>query len=242
MYGSSQLRTAITLTLLSGLVAGCSGGARSLPNARPSSALAPLAAPSRLPATARVPRRPSFVDAAPPAAPKTVSGSRAPLGAHPSFFQGETALSNGVYYLQLPNGNVFGYYSYVPAVGYLYHFDLGYEYAIDANDGNGGIYLYDFASQHWWYTSPSFPFPYLYDFTLSAFIYYYPDASKPQHYTTAPRFFYNFSTGQIVTIPSDAAKVFIRTDVQAALGVGTVLGSGGISAGGPSVAAPPCRP
>ena len=31
---------------------------------------------------------------------------------HPTFFDGEAALSNGVYYLTFPNSNVFGYYSY----------------------------------------------------------------------------------------------------------------------------------
>jgi hypothetical protein len=43
------------------------------------------------------------------------------------------------------------------------------------------------------------PFPYLYDFSLNALLYYYPDAGKPGHYTTNPRYFYNFATGQIIT-------------------------------------------
>ena len=125
---------------------------------------------------------------------------------HPSFFSGEVALSNGVYYLQLPNGNIFGYYSYIPSDNhYIYHFDAGYFYTIDAGDANGGVYLYDFSSSHWWYTSRTFPFPYVYDFSLNALLYYYPDANSAGHYTTNPRYFYNFATNAIVTMPAAAS-------------------------------------
>ena len=65
---------------------------------------------------------------------------------HPAFFTGEVALGNGVYYLQFPNGTPFGYYSYLSDPHYIYHFDLGYEYIFQANDGQGGHFLYDFAS------------------------------------------------------------------------------------------------
>ena len=152
----------------------------------------------------QTPRRPDFLSTVPKDPSAVALGPRTPVAQtpHPSFFNGEAALSNGVYFLQLPNGNVFGYYSYLPDNRYIYHFDLGYEYLIDANDGHGGMYMYDFASGHWWYTGAQYPFPYLYDFTLSAFLYYYPDTAKPQHYTTGPRFFYDFTTAQIVTIPS----------------------------------------
>ena len=193
--------------------------------------MVPLGTPPRLPATATVPRRPSFVDAAPPVRPESRrSGSTVVV--HPAFFNGEVALSNGVYYLQLPNGNVVGYYSYIPQdTRYIYHFDLGYEYTIDANDGSGGIYLYDFASGHWWYTSPSYPFPYLYDFTLNAVVYYFPDTHNAGHYTTNPRYFYNYGTNKIITIPSAPSQSVIRSDAQAMLSAGKVLGSGGYSAG-----------
>jgi hypothetical protein len=70
----------------------------------------------------------------------------------------------------------------------------------DANDGQSGIFFYDFASNHFFYTSPSFPFPFLYDFNLNTVLYYYPDPSHPGHYTTNPRYFYNFATGQIITM------------------------------------------
>jgi hypothetical protein len=119
---------------------------------------------------------------------------------HPAFFRGEVALSGGVYYLQFPgNNNVFGYYNY-QVFPWLYHYDLGFEYFIDAQNGSGGAYLYDSASGHFFYTSPSFPFPYLYDFSLMALLYYYPDTSLAGHYTTSPRYFYNFSTGKIITM------------------------------------------
>ncbi len=119
--------------------------------------------------------------------------------AHPPFFNGEVPLNNGVYYLSFPNGNFFGYYSYLSDPRYIYHFDLGYEYLFDANDGRGGIYFYDFASQTFFYTSPAYPFPYLYDFSLNAVLYYYPDTNNPGRYTSNPRYFYNFATGQIIT-------------------------------------------
>ncbi len=120
---------------------------------------------------------------------------------HPAFFSGEVALSNGVYYLAFPeNNNIFGYYAYLSDSHYVYHFDLGYEYIIDANDGRDGVYLYDFKSGHFFYTSPNFPFPYLYDFSLNSTLYYYPDPNNPGRYNTnGTRYFYNFATGKIIT-------------------------------------------
>ncbi len=119
----------------------------------------------------------------------------------PDFFRGEVALGDGVYYLAFAGtGNPFGYYSYLGDPSYIYHQDLGYEYVFDANDRDAGVYLYDFASNTFFYTSPSFPFPYLYDFKLRAFLYYYPDPNNPGRYNTdGTRYFYNFATGQIIT-------------------------------------------
>jgi hypothetical protein len=116
-----------------------------------------------------------------------------------AFFTGEIPLGNGVYYLQFPNGTPFGYYSYLADPRWIYHFDMGYEYWFDANDGQNGIYFYDSASNSFFYTSPNFPFPYLYDFSLNTVLYYFPDPNNPGHYTTNPRYFYNFATGQIIT-------------------------------------------
>ncbi len=116
-----------------------------------------------------------------------------------SFFSGQVYLGNGVNYLSFPNGNYFGYYSYLENPLYIYHFDLGFEYIFDANDGNSGVYFYDFASNTFFYTSPIFPFPYLYDFTLNAVLYYYPDTTNAGHYTTNPRYFFDFATNKIIT-------------------------------------------
>jgi N-acetylneuraminic acid mutarotase len=118
---------------------------------------------------------------------------------HPAFFSGEIALGNGVYYLQFPNGNVFGYYSYLSDPRWIYHFDMGFEYLFDANDANHGIYFYDFVSSSFFYTSPS-TFPYLYDFSLNAWLYYLPDVNNPGRYTHNPRWFFNFATGQWITL------------------------------------------
>ena len=115
-----------------------------------------------------------------------------------AFFAGETALTKGVYYLAFPNQNYFGFYTFLDDPHYIYHFDLGFEYVFDAQDGKGGVYLYDFASGTFFYTSPTFPFPYLYDFSTRSVLYYYP-ASTVGHYAKNPRYFYDFGAGRIIT-------------------------------------------
>jgi hypothetical protein len=117
---------------------------------------------------------------------------------HPPFFTGEVFVGNGAYYLQFPNGNLFGYYNYQD-FPVLFHYDLGLESFLEANDGKGGAYLHDFASGHWFYTSPSL-FPYLYDFTLTSWLYYFPDSRNPGHYTTNPRYFGSLATGMVFTM------------------------------------------
>ncbi len=117
----------------------------------------------------------------------------------PAFFNGEIPLGNSNFFLRFSTtGNNFGFYSYA-FFPFLYHFDLGFVYFLDANDGARGAYLYDFTSGSFFYTSPSFPFPYLYDFSLNALLYYFPDANNPGRYTSNPRYFYNFATGQVIT-------------------------------------------
>ena len=64
-----------------------------------------------------------------------------PAPVHPPFFAGETALTNGVYYLAFQNGKPFGYYAYLSDPHYIYHFDMGYEYVFDAADGHDSVYL-----------------------------------------------------------------------------------------------------
>jgi hypothetical protein len=110
-----------------------------------------------------------------------------------AFFDGEVSLGSGVYYLQFPDGNLLGYYNFV-ASSIFYHYDMGYEAFIPGSIDD--LYLYDFTSGHWWYTSNT-SFPYLYDFTLKTWIYYFPNPASPGHYTTNPRYFSNLTTGQI---------------------------------------------
>jgi len=130
----------------------------------------------------------------------TPSPTATPAGTHPAFFTGEVPLANGVYYLQFPNGTPFGYYTYLTDPRFIFHFDMGYEYWFDANDGHNGVYFYDFMSNHFFYTSPSFPFPDLYDFSLGTVLYYLPDANNPGHYSQNPRWFFNFATGQWINL------------------------------------------
>ena len=82
------------------------------------------------------------------------------LTSHPAFFDGEVSVGNAVNYLTFADGTPFGYYSYLTDQNYIYHFDLGYEYVFDAADGKDGVYLYDFASNTFFYTSARrSPFP-----------------------------------------------------------------------------------
>jgi hypothetical protein len=129
----------------------------------------------------------------------TATPTPTPTPTHPPFFNGEIALGGGWYYLQFANGTPFGYYSYLPDPNYIYHIDLGFEYLFDANDANHAIYFYDFASSSFFYTSPS-AFPYLYDFSLNAWLYYLSDANNPGRYTHNPRWFYNFATSQWINL------------------------------------------
>ena len=116
------------------------------------------------------------------------------------FFAGAVALSNGVDYLAFSTGRPFGYFSFLSDPNYIYHQDLGFEYVYDATDGKSGVYLYDFKSNGFFYTSPTFPFPYLYDFSLNSVVYYFPDPNNPQRYNTnGVRYFYVFSTGQVIS-------------------------------------------
>jgi len=98
-------------------------------------------------------------------------------------------------FLQFPDGIDFGYYTIV-SFPWFYHQDMGYEYLFEANDGNEGVFLYDLNSDSFWYTSPEI-FPIMYDFSLNDWLFYYPDDKNPGHYTSSPRYFYNFTTKKI---------------------------------------------
>ena len=118
----------------------------------------------------------------------------------PGFFIGQVAQANGVYYLTFPSGNYFGYYSFLTNPNYIYHYDLGYEYVSDAADGKSGVYFYDFTSGHYFYSSPTYPFPYLYDYTLGTVLYYYPNPNSAGHYNTnGVRYFYDFNTSTVIS-------------------------------------------
>jgi len=82
----------------------------------------------------------------------------------------------------------FGHYTY-DAYPLVYEYFLGYEYAYDA--GGGGVYLYDYNSGHFWYTQASY-FPFVYDFSLNTFLYYY-QANTPH------RHFYDYANNQVIT-------------------------------------------
>ena len=129
--------------------------------------------------------------------------ARLSSGGVPDFFYGAVPVGGGFYYQQFASSSPFGYYNLAGdgyAFPYVYHLDLGMEYFFDAQDGHGGGYFYDFASDTFFYTSPLFPWPYLYDFKLNAVLYYYPDPANPGRYNTnGVRYFYNFATGQIIT-------------------------------------------
>jgi hypothetical protein len=184
------------------VLADCSGGGGSSPAPQSHAVLTavatapPFAVPIR-PSFA-VPQAPSFATPAQPSPRGTAPTTQTP---HAAFFAGETALADGSYALTLPNGTPFGSYTYLPDARYIEHADLGYEFVVDANDGRGGVYLYDFASAHWWYTSRTLPFSYLYDFTLNASLYYYADPVRPGAYTKNPRWFYSFGVNQIIALP-----------------------------------------
>ncbi len=121
----------------------------------------------------------------------TFTVTQAGTQTHPAFFNGEDALSGGVYYLQFPDGNVFGYYNYQGFPPFFYSYSLGFEAFIDG--GNGAAYLYDFSSGHWWYTTPSL-FPYLYDFSLSNWLFFFTNS------TINLRYFSDLTTGKIISM------------------------------------------
>jgi hypothetical protein len=114
-----------------------------------------------------------------------------------TFFQGEQAMGNGLEWLSLPNNSAFGYYALI-GFPWIYHFDMGYEYFFNANDGQNGAIIYDFSSKSFWYTSPGL-FPFMYDFSLKSWVYYFPDSTRSGHYTSNPRLFYDFNTKKVIS-------------------------------------------
>ena len=139
-----------------------------------------------------VPPAPTYTAPAftPPSMPPQFRrGARPRTPGAPSFFDGSVAVPGSQYeYLAFANGTVFGYY-YMPDSSEFYHVGLGYEYVYDDGQNDGAIYLYDYTSTHFWYTSPSL-YPYIYDYSLNSFLYYFAGSN--------PREFYDFATSQYI--------------------------------------------
>ncbi|HWT04695.1 MAG TPA: hypothetical protein VN224_02975, partial [Xanthomonadales bacterium] len=222
-------RLLVVLALVLGTSVSCSGTKNG------SGSLAP--APSRPAADgARFSVPPPNLSAVPPPPPSLKAPARPPANArralattpHPAFFAGEVSVgTTGDYYLQFADGTVFGYYYYVATSNMIYHYDMGFESYSDANDSDHGIYFYDFQSGHWMYTSPSASwFPYLYDFWYAGSLFYYVDTTRAGHYTTAPRYFYNFRYGRIITLPEASAPVVWQTTANQTWPWRTELGNG----------------
>ncbi len=108
---------------------------------------------------------------------------------NPPFFNGEVA-SVSLYYLTFANSTFFGYYSY-EFYPWLYHYDLGFEYVEDANDGAAGVFFYDTLLGSWLYTNPN-DFPVLWDYTLAHWLYYVAGTSRQ---------FYDFTTDMFFNSP-----------------------------------------
>jgi hypothetical protein len=75
---------------------------------------------------------------------------------------------------------------------------MGYEYVVSATTANAANF-WDASSGHWWYVAAN-QFPYIYDYTLGAWIYYLPDSQHAGRYSSNPRYFSNLSTKQIFTM------------------------------------------
>jgi hypothetical protein len=82
------------------------------------------------------------------------------------------------------------------------------------------VYLYDFTTGHWWYTSSTL-FPYIYDFTLTDWLYYFPNTTNPGHYTSNPRYFSHFDVKLGRSAPR--WRCFVSMHIAAGAG-GFVLG------------------
>jgi uncharacterized repeat protein (TIGR01451 family) len=195
---TDTMPTGLTLVSMSGTGWSCSGGTCTRSDVlSPGSSYPPVTVTVNVAATASSPQvNQVSVSGGGSLSASASDSTTITQSGHPAFFAGEDALGNGVYYLQLPGGNPFGYYTYL-ANGWIYQFDMGYE-SISPGVGQT-VYLWDLSTGHWWYTSTSL-FPYMYDFTLNTWIYYFPDPKNAGHYTTNPRYFDNLTTGQIFTM------------------------------------------
>ena len=117
-----------------------------------------------------------------------------------AFFVGQTALERGSYYLAFPDGNYFGYYSFLTDPHFIYHLDLGYEYIFDAADGDAGRLLLRLCQQHLFLYEPDFSFPVSLRLQPEFGRLLYPDPNNPGRYNTGGvRYFYDFATDTIIS-------------------------------------------
>ena len=119
------------------------------------------------------------------------------LNTLPTFFTGEVSLGSGVYYLQFPNGNVFGYYNF-PSLPDLVPLRHGVR-SLRRRRERGRLLVRLYQRALVLHQLQSL-FPYLYDFTLNNWLYYFPATNNPGHYTTNPRYFSDLTTGKIITM------------------------------------------
>ena len=120
-------------------------------------------------------------------------GSGLPTSAgHPLFFAGEIPLP-GQFFLNFADQKLFGYYDYTYWPGYLNHHDLGMEWYVDANDPSYGAWLND-SKLGWLYTNPA-DFPILWSQSEGDWWAYKPDPNNSGHYTTNPRWFWDYGNG-----------------------------------------------
>jgi hypothetical protein len=135
-----------------------------------------------------------------PSAPAAVGTTQVTLTVNAMpFFAGAVDGGNGTKFLQTSGGKPFGYFGYLGNNNWMYHADLGYLYVISANDASNGIYMWDMKSGHWFYTSGA-TFPFMYDFTVNAWLYYFPSQTQSGHYTSSPRNFVNMTTNQFFSM------------------------------------------
>jgi len=132
----------------------------------------------------------STATATPTATPTPTPGATP----HPAFFAGENSVGGGLYFLTFRDQVPFGYYTYA-FFPFLYHFDLGWEFFIDAQNSRNGAYFYDIQLNSWLYTDPEL-FPFLYEFSEGAWYYYF--YASNGHYTSNPRWFFDFKTLKFV--------------------------------------------
>lgn len=119
------------------------------------------------------------------------------------FFTDEVDLGGDWYWLSEGPDHVFGY-AYMGYFPYVFHADMGFEYFMDAGYATHGAYLYDFSDGAWLYTEPGM-FPYMYDYTLGHWVWYEPKPKTTDHYTSNPRWFYDFTAKQWINHLSPTA-------------------------------------